>query len=151
MIDIEPSAEIPKPIELAGCLPVDEQGRFLLIHRKTDLKDQLETIGGKTERDETEEQTILREFDEEIEGVELELGAKLGDVRFYEDGKAYLYHLFLGRITSGEAKPREDMHIEVKWWTSEELQKTNQILSNNVRGLLDAISVGEITLPQQNS
>ena len=154
MSDREPTAEIPKPIELAGSLIFDEQGRFLLIHRthrKTeDGLGQLETVGGSPENGETVEEAAIREAREEA-GVEIEIKNQLGVLNFREENRGYRYTLFASRIISGVPKPTEpEKHDEVRFWSLEELQSTDQILSANVQTLLAAISSGELKLSQRS-
>ena len=155
MSDKEPSAEIPKPIELAGSLIFDDQGRFLLIHRThRKIKDglgQWETIGGSPEDGETIEEAAKREAKEEAD-VEIELGELLGVLNPREENRDYRYTLFASRIISGIPRPAEpEKHDEVRFWSLDELQSTNQLLSENVQALLDDISAGRIEIPQWRS
>ena len=147
MDDLEPKSEIPISLKLAGSLIFDKQGRFLLIHRKTDEIDQVETIGGKIDDGETAKVTAKKEAREET-GLEIEIGEKIGELNSQDRGRNINYQLFAAKIISGTAKPVEPIHIEVRFWSIEELQTTEVPLSSNVRCLLDAISSGEISLPQ---
>ena len=153
MINIEPTTENLKPIELAGSLIFDDQRRFLLIHRthrKTvDGLGQWETVGGSPEAGETVEEAAIREALEEA-GVEIELGEQLGVLNSREEDRDFNYSIFSAKIKSGVPKPTEpEKHDEVRFWMLDELRNTDQLLSANVQALLEAVSSGSIKLPQR--
>jgi 8-oxo-dGTP diphosphatase len=91
--------------ELAGCVIKDEQGRILLIHRKTSRFDHWEIPGGKIE-DETPQAAAKRELMEEL-GVEVVLGKKLAQKEFSDKAGDWHYTWFEAKIEKGKPKIME--------------------------------------------
>ena len=80
-----------KPIQLAGCVIVDELERMLLLHRSTNTHSHWEMPGGKVMEGETAEAAAVREIAEEL-GAQVRLVKALGSCDFEENGIAYQYH-----------------------------------------------------------
>ena len=130
--------------ELSGCVPVDSDGRILLIHRETPEISRWEVIGGKPEPGEDPEQTAFREAEEEI-GTKVRIVRRLGEQTFYEGGQGYPYTWWLAVIEHGRPYPQERMHDRVEWFRIGQLMGMDD-LSPNLQNLLKKIVDGEVGL-----
>jgi 8-oxo-dGTP diphosphatase len=148
MTDAEPKGELPSQIQLAGAIIQNPEGKILLIHRNTSKRTQWEVPGGKVGdniKDETPEETVLREIREEL-GIEIEIKGKAGEHEFSENGFTNDYSWYNAVIISGEPKPMEEGHDNVGWFSWEELRVMNEELSANLRNLVDAKFAGQLQL-----
>jgi 8-oxo-dGTP diphosphatase len=135
-------------IHLAGAVIQNSEGKILLIHRDTSKRTQWEVPGGKVGdfiKDETSEQTVIREIKEEL-GVEVEIKGKAGEHEFTEDGFTNGYSWYNAVIISGEPQPIEEGHDNVGWFSWDELQTMDAELSSNLRNLVAAHFNGELQL-----
>jgi 8-oxo-dGTP diphosphatase len=152
--EISPKTELPKKLQLAGCIIQNPEGKILLIHRNAPAKGNLpariqwETPGGSVGdhvKDETPEQAVIREAREEL-GIELEVQTKAGEHEFTEDGHTMDYAWYNATIISGEPKPLEPKHDNVGWFSWEELREMTEKLSANAKNLVDAYFAGQLKL-----
>ncbi|MDB5181747.1 MAG: hydrolase [Candidatus Saccharibacteria bacterium] len=100
------------PIELAGCIILDEESRVLLLHRQAvgNTVGQWEIPGGKVRKREEPEATATREVLEEL-GVEVRIAGKIGSVLFRQDDALCSYEWFQGVISSGTPSVEDsDVH-----------------------------------------
>jgi mutator protein MutT len=86
-------------------------------------------ISGGIEPGETEEQTVIREADEEI-GVIVRPVRKLGELDT-RDGRIRL-HWWLVEIERGEPYLKNDEHSELRWVSLDELQRLQPIFVENL-------------------
>lgn len=133
-----------KPIELAGVVIYDEEGKLLLLHRNTPDLIQWELPGGKVESDETREEAARREAKEEI-GVSVRIVRALGDASFEHKGLVWRYTWYEAEIREGEVPSVEEPETfdEVKYRAVSELVKVKDQLSPNVINLLGFIAKRE--------
>ena len=133
-----------KPIQLAGCVIVDDYDRVLLIHRGTDRFTHWELPGGKIEPAETAEVAAVRELKEEL-GVDVWLVKALGNETFSEGETTYQYHWFQAVITSGELAIQEpEIFDDFDYVELEDMPSL--ALSSNMLILYPKIYSGEIAL-----
>jgi 8-oxo-dGTP pyrophosphatase MutT (NUDIX family) len=134
------------PIQLAGCIILDDYDRMLLLHRSTEERVQWELPGGKieVEQDETPAHAAFRETYEEL-GVQVRLKASVGKEIFQEDENVYEYHWFLAEIIAGEPTIIEqDSFDDLDYFELEDLMSI--ALSSNMQVLLPKILSGEVDL-----
>ena len=132
-----------KPIELAGCIILDDYGRMLLIHRSGGNA-LWELPGGKIEDYEVAEDAAIRELSEEL-GVQVRLIGSLGSETFEQDERYYQYHWFQAVIESGALKIGEpDDYDDFEYFELEDMPSL--ALSTNMLILYPKIDSGEVTL-----
>jgi 8-oxo-dGTP diphosphatase len=136
-----------KPIDLAGCVIVDEHNRMLLLHRTDDvtgLEGQWEMPGGKLEPGEAAEAAAMRELYEEL-GIRVQLTEHLGSEVFEQRDRPYLYQWFRATIVGGQPTIMEtEAYDDVDYF---ELQDIPSLaLSLNMHNLLNKLVNGEIHL-----
>ncbi len=128
-------------ITTAGVLIID--GRFLIAKRieSGSIGGMWEFVGGKNRWGESEEETLKREFLEEL-GLEIEVEGLIHSHFFINKEtryhlKAYLVHL------SSPFKPRLTVHTELRWVSLNELKGYAMAPSDQaiVSALLSALSV----------
>ncbi len=107
-------------ITTAGILVID--GRFLIAKReqKGSIGGMWEFVGGKNRWGESEEETLKREYREELD-LEIEVDALVHTHDFTNKQtryhlKAYLVHL------DGPFRPRLSVHTEIRWVSLAELE-----------------------------
>lgn len=122
-------------LQLAGCLIENAEGKILLLHRNTPERKQWETPGGKIEEGENSIAAAVREVKEEL-GIEVEIIDEIGRKDFKEDNCEMGYVWFKAKIVSGEPKPMEEKHDEVKYFSWEELKSMGG-LSLNTKNLVE--------------
>lgn len=86
-------------------------------------------ISGGIEPGESEEQTVVREAEEEI-GVKVRPVRKLGELDT-RDGRIRL-HWWLVEIETGEPFLKNDEHSELRWVTIDELKLLDPLFVENV-------------------
>lgn len=119
--------------ELAGNLVV-EDGKVLLLHREDE--NWWEVPGGKVEDGESPTEAAVREAREEI-GVEVELEKPFFSGEFQHSDQIYLWHGYIGEITDGEPSLQEDVFLEMKWFSKDELEDAE--LAPNLEMILPAL------------
>ncbi|MDR1100126.1 MAG: (deoxy)nucleoside triphosphate pyrophosphohydrolase [Treponema sp.] len=98
------------------------EGQKLFIARRKpggDLGGKWEFPGGKTEKGESDQAALVREFQEEF-GIAVETGAFLGSAVFEHRGAAYDLHAYRIFFTPQPFRPAE--HTEWRWAGLEELE-----------------------------
>jgi 8-oxo-dGTP diphosphatase len=124
-----------KPVQLAGCVIVDEFERMLLLHRSTGTRSHWEMPGGKLMVDETAEAAAVREIQEEL-GVSVRLVGALGSCDFEEDGTNYQYHWFHAVLIDGEPTIMEpETFDEIDYFDLDDMM--GSALSSNMKILLE--------------
>ena len=86
-----------------------------------------EFVGGKKRYYESEEETLIREFDEEL-GVKVEVGEYLDGVDFVNNDT--LYHLKAYRVSLLDNSFRLSVHSEIKYVSKEELLTLEMVPSD---------------------
>lgn len=133
-----------EPIELAGCVILDDYGRILLLHRSRGDHEQWELPGGKVEEGEDPEETAMRELREELD-LEVQLTKLLGSDTFEQDEDVYEYHWFQAEIVKGEPTVLEtDSFDDVDYFELDDLPTLS--LSLNMLVLYPKILSGEVSL-----
>ena len=133
-----------KPIDLAGCIIIDDYDRILLLHRNTDDYQHWELPGGKLEPDETAEAAAVREVKEEL-GVAVHLTKALGSGTFADNDRSFRFHWFTANIIDGEPRVMETkLFDDTDYFELEDLMSVS--LSANMTLLLEKISAGEIAI-----
>ncbi|MDR0623185.1 MAG: (deoxy)nucleoside triphosphate pyrophosphohydrolase [Treponema sp.] len=98
------------------------EGLKIFIARRNpggDLGGKWEFPGGKTEKGETDEAALVREFEEEF-GVTVTPGPLLGTASFEHKGAAYVLHAYRVYFTGEKFTPHE--HSEWHWAGMEEIE-----------------------------
>lgn len=132
-----------KPIELAGCVILDDYGRILLIHRSGGNA-LWELPGGKVEDYEVAEDAAIRELSEEL-GVHVRLVGTLGSETFEQDEQYYQYHWFQAVVETGVLKIGEpDDFDDFDYFELEDMPSL--ALSTNMLILYPKIDSGEVSL-----
>ena len=135
-----------KPVQLAGCIILDDYDRMLLLHRSTEERVQWELPGGKVEVDaeETPAQAAFREVYEEL-GVRVRMKAHVGTGTFEEDETSYEYHWFLAEVVAGEPSIMEPYTFDdLDYFELDDCMSL--ALSNNLQVLLPEIISGAVDL-----
>jgi 8-oxo-dGTP pyrophosphatase MutT (NUDIX family) len=125
--------------QLAGCVIYDDKGGILLIHRNTLSLVQWELPGGKVEKDESLEQTAIRETQEEI-GVVVNVVDILGSANFIHEHINWNYTWFEARIGPNDVPvvKEPEKFDKINYFPIYELRKRSD-LSPNVTNLLKAL------------
>ncbi|MFA5446706.1 MAG: NUDIX domain-containing protein [Sphaerochaeta sp.] len=97
------------------------EGRFLIAKRQDSgsIGGMWEFVGGKNRWGEREEETLKREFLEEL-GITIEVKELLHSHRFSNKGTNYLLKAYLV-VLQGEFSPTLTVHTELQWVTMGEL------------------------------
>lgn len=131
-------------INLAGCIILDDNRRMYLLHRYKNGADQWELPGGKLEKDETAEQTAIRELREEL-GVEVSLTRQVGSTSFLENGTVHMYTWFLAEIEEGVPRISEpNTFDQLRSFSLQQLSSLK--LSNNMAKLDEALRSGDVVI-----
>ncbi len=131
-----------KKIELAGAILLDKDNKILLMHRNTtDLK-QWELPGGKMEKGELPEQTVVRELKEEL-NVKVQTIKYIGFKEFEDNGIMLKYHWYKCKIESGIPELMEEKFDNIKYFSNNELSKSNE-LSSNMKVLISNIDIDNL-------
>lgn len=98
----------------------EENGLYLVAQRMPGgaLSEKWEFVGGKNRYGETVEDTLKREWQEEL-GVAIEVGEYLTETEFLNKGTHYT--LKCHRITLKDRRISLHVHQRIKWVTKEEL------------------------------
>lgn len=126
-------------IVLAGCVIRNTQGKILLLHRYGVLV-QWELPGGKVEEGEDPRDAAIREMHEELQCRVILSGQAFGEARFEEGGKVFRYIWFKAELL-GSDKPtlgEPEKFDELRYWSVAELKSTQEILSPNMRNLIQS-------------
>ncbi len=109
------------------------QGRVLVGRRKPGgaLGGKWEFPGGKREPGESDEDALIREYDEEF-GVAIRVGAFLGESQFVNGDKVYGLSALLVDLRAAPTELRE--HDELRWLGADELTALD--LAESDRALL---------------
>lgn len=86
-----------------------------------------EFVGGKNRYNEKEEETLIREFDEEL-GVKIKVGDFLDSVDFINNDT--LYHLKAYRVSLESNEIKLLVHSEIKYVSKEELLTLKMVPSD---------------------
>jgi 8-oxo-dGTP diphosphatase len=133
-----------EPVQLAGCVILDDYSRMLLLHRNTEDFQHWELPGGKIEQDETAEAAAVRELYEEL-GVRVRLVKALGNEEFEDSHGVFRYHWFQAEIVGGEPQVQEqDKFDDVDYMEFEDLPALS--LSANMQVLYEKLLSGEVVL-----
>ncbi len=131
-----------KKIELAGAILLDKDNKISLMHRSTkDLK-QWELPGGKLEKDELPEQAVVRELKEEL-NIKVQIIKYIGFKEFEDNGIILKYHWYKCKIESGIPKLMEEKFDDIKYFSNNELLRSNE-LSSNMKVLISNIDIDNI-------
>jgi 8-oxo-dGTP diphosphatase len=130
---------------LAGCVLLDDYGRFLLLHRDLGTTGLWELPGGKVEEEELPEQAAVREIREEL-GVDVRLTKALGNDAFEYEGTTYMFYWFQGEIVRGEPEAVEAIHDDFDYIEFEDMP--SMALSAGMEVLHNKILAGEVELTQ---
>ncbi len=105
----------------AGVLVSD--GRYLVAQRKKGgpLSLKWEFIGGKRRYGESLEETLKREWMEEV-SLEIEVGDFLVSTTFTNKGVHYTLYCFLVSLKGDSSSPSLNVHERVKWVSREEMK-----------------------------
>ena len=96
----------------------------------------VEMPGGKVEPGETPENAAAREVLEEL-GIQVTVGAKLGQDAFEFDGQNWLYHWFEAKIISGEPQIMEPGKFDLmKFFSIEQMKSDIGQMSPNLVNLM---------------
>ncbi len=100
----------------------NHEGKLLIAKRPDDkmLGGLWEFPGGKQEKGGTIEETIIREFDEEV-GIQIQLEKPYPPIKHAYSHFKITLHAWRGRLISGEAQPKESS--EIRWIEPDELTK----------------------------
>ena len=133
-----------KPIQLSGCVIVDDLERLLLLHRYAAKNTHWELPGGKLEQGETAEGAAVRELKEEL-GVQVRLVKALGSCDFEQAGQSYQYHWFHAVIEQGEPAVQEaDTFDDLDYFDLDDMMEL--ALSSNMKILLQKFWSSEVAL-----
>jgi 8-oxo-dGTP diphosphatase len=133
-----------KPIQLAGCVIVDEFERMLLLHRATSTHSQWEMPGGAVELDETAEAAAVRNVREEL-GITVRLVKALGSAAYQEANQDYQYHWFHAIITDGEPLIQaSEVFDDIDYFDLDDM--VGAALSANMKILLEKFWTSEVAL-----
>ncbi len=131
-----------KILELAGALIIKDNS-ILLMHRNTENSVQWELPGGKVEKDESTEKTVVRELMEELD-VKVKIEKYLGYKETEEDDAILKYHWYKCAIEdNGKPKLMEKKFDNLKYFSKEELDNCME-LSSNMKTLRNTIDIGMI-------
>ena len=133
-----------EPIELAGCVILDDYGRMLLIHRSHGALSHWELPGGKIEPNETSETAAARELSEGLD-VAVQIVGDLGSGVFEQDDQEYHWHWFQA-VLGGKEPVIMDMaeYDDLGYFELEDLPSL--ALSPNMLELYPKIDSGEVAL-----
>jgi 8-oxo-dGTP diphosphatase len=119
-----------------------ESGKVFIAKRLKggDLGGKWEFPGGKVEEHETDEQALIREYDEEF-GVTIRVGQHLGQTEFEHHGKTRMLNAYRIYFTARIPAMRE--HTETRWVSISELETLDFAGSDSklfpiLRSLIDA-------------
>lgn len=131
------------PIELAGCVILDDYGRILLLHRAMDENSWWELPGGKIEKGESAQDAATREVHEEV-GVSVKIIKALGIGAFELEEKSFNYTWFQAETVLGEPAILEpETFDDLDYFEVEDLLSLS--LSPNMQVLLEKVFVGEVS------
>lgn len=130
-------------LELAGALIINKN-RLLLMHRNTENRVQWELPGGKLEKGEKPENTVIRELIEEL-NINIKIERYLGYKESEENNIILKYHWFKCTFANENEIPKlmEKKFDDLKYFTKEDLNKCTE-LSSNMRTLKDTIDIEKI-------
>ncbi len=129
-------------IEVAGAILLDKDNKILLIHRNTAEMQRWELPGGKLEIDELPEQAAIRELKEELD-IDVKPLKYIGFKEFEENDVILKYHWYKCEIDKGTPKVMEEKFDNIRYFSKEELLKSNE-LSSNMQVLISKIDIEEI-------
>lgn len=141
------SASTRRQEDLAGCVVLNETGRLLLLHRRTEERTQWELPGGHVRDGETPARAAERKLKDEA-GLDVVVVSRLGATTFDEGDVTFRYTWFLGRMQHGSAQLRSDIFDGLRYFSLDELELMSKQgeLSVNGESLVAAISSGEVDL-----
>ncbi|HET7309691.1 MAG TPA: NUDIX domain-containing protein [Mycobacteriales bacterium] len=114
-----PDPEKPGPVECAGAVVIDDQGRLLLVRRGHEpALGKWSLPGGRIEPGESAERAAAREVLEET-GLEVRIGELLQTVVLWEG--RYRVHDFAATVVRGELRAGDDAS-EVQWCAPDDLE-----------------------------
>ncbi|MDQ1696000.1 MAG: 8-oxo-dGTP diphosphatase [Frankiaceae bacterium] len=123
-------AQKPHPVECAGAVVRDAEGRLLLVRRGHPPSEGLWSLpGGRIEPGESAAQAAAREAREET-GLNVLVGKLLGTVDLWGN---YRIHDFAATVVGGELRAGDDA-AEVRWCSDEDVA-----LMSLSPGLLDEL------------
>ena len=110
-------------IDVVAAILENQKGEVLIAKRKKGkLAGYWEFPGGKIEKGESPEQSLIRELNEEM-NLEIEIGDYVGEnVHFYDEVAIRLL-AFKGKISGGNIKLAD--HEEYAWIDLDDLKKVN--------------------------
>lgn len=114
---------------ITTCGIVVDNNKILVAKRNVGAKTfgLWEFVGGKNRYNEKEEETLIREFDEEL-GVKIKVGDFLDSVDFINNDT--LYHLKAYRVSLESNEIKLLVHSEIKYVSKEELLTLKMVPSD---------------------
>lgn len=112
-----------KPIPAASALVINE-GKILFVRSST-TQEQWAFPGGKQEKDETPQQTVIREIKEEL-GLDIKVKGVLGSYIYVSKNRKFDIRCFVAQSVGSDLREDSTEIIEAKWC------KLNEGLSLNL-------------------
>ncbi len=132
------------PIQLAGCVLLDDSGRILLLHRNKNGTTQWELPGGKVDLGEDKAAAAIREMSEEL-GIDVNIEKRIDSINFSTAGKDYAYTWFLATIPNGEPLICEpETFDDLSYFDFDQLQKIE--LSGNMQEFVKYLRLNNLSL-----
>lgn len=120
------------PSVSVACIAVKDK-KILIAHRNPTgvMGSRWEFPGGKVEEGESEEQTVIREFQEEF-GITVKVGEKIAQSEFEHHGKTSSLFAYLIEVPHDgiEKKYVLTEHTEYKWVSAQEIPVENFVDSD---------------------
>ena len=132
-------------ILLAGCVVVDEQNRWLLLHRENTTYNHWEIPGGKVEPGEEPYEAAKRELLEEL-GIAVLIKREIGRAEFTDRDKQFEYVWFLAGTNDLPRIMEAQTFTEYKYLDLSSIREGNIVLSEGAKKLLTLVASGEVTL-----
>ena len=115
------------PINIAGTVVRDKDGRYLMVKEKrADIYGLWNIPAGHQDKEESLQQAAIRETYEEV-GLKVELITHEPIYIGKTGNKNHIFHAFPARIIGGELNIPKDEIIEVKWLVFSDILKLNQL------------------------
>ncbi len=131
-----------KPINVAGTVVRDSDGRYLMIQEKrADIYGLWNIPAGHQDPGETLQQAAIREAYEES-GLQVKLLSSKPIYVGPTANKAHMFHAFPATIIGGSVNAPEDEVLQIQWLTFAEIKKLYE--QGNLRGDSTMASIQEV-------